>query len=102
DAGYLSGKRYRKQRGAGNRLVRSRLVGREQRRRGDRHRRGRENDSGGADSIEQRDEDDAAEGGAEQIGRVDGVDARREPRDRESDDESAGEERQRRQEVDGE
>ena len=53
-------------------------------------------------AIEQRDEHETAAGGSDQICRVHGIDARREPRDRERDDEAAGEERQRSHRIDDE
>ena len=55
---------------------------------------------GAPSRFEQRNQDQAAGGGADQIGGVDGVDARRQPRDRQRDDEAAGEERQRGERVD--
>ena len=75
---------------------------REEQRGADRHRRPRQHDAGRAEPIEQRNEDQAAAGGADEIGGVDRIDARGEPRNRERDDEAAGEERQRGQRVDGE
>jgi hypothetical protein len=100
DAGQLS----RKSDGEHGRSGAERLplprTGREHDRRKDRHRGGREHDAGRAQAIQQRNQEQAACGSAEQISRVDAVDAIRQPRDRERDDEPAGEEGQGGQPVD--
>jgi hypothetical protein len=67
-----------------------------------RQRGGNHDNTGRAELIEQRDQRETARGRAQQIGCVQQVDARREPRERQRDHRATGEERERRERVDGE
>jgi hypothetical protein len=99
DAGKLAGDRHEEHERAEPGDARARGAWGEQDAGRHRQRRRRQHDPRGAETIEQRDEDQAARRRADEIGRVDRVDLRRQPRDRQRHDQAAGEERQRGERV---